>query len=57
MCYNSNEVFDQCPTELEALVLSLAIFNMLEEAEEIEFDGFPPPSTGNIFVSLRNKLT
>ena len=48
MCYNSYEVFDQCPTDLEALELSLVIFYILEETEEIEFDG-PPPSTGNIF--------
>ena len=49
MCYNSFEVSDQCPTDLEALELSLLIFGILEEAEKIEFDG--AHSSGNIFKS------
>ena len=36
MCYNSNEVYDRCPSDLDALELSIWIFNMLEELEETE---------------------
>ena len=36
MCYNSNEVSDHCPSGLDALQLSIWIFNMLEEADDSE---------------------